>query len=264
MLDFLKNHPFPIAADFDHSIVLTFAIPLEELEPFVPKPLTIDSYQNKYGFLAIAMVKTRNLRYKGLPRFMGNDFYLIGYRIFVKYKNLEAKNRRGLYILKSETNRKKMEFLGNIFTHYNYSTRDIQESQYTKSWSDTSHHHDLQLRSKVDKSIEIRSLQSQFHIIIYKTKDDMVELPKNSPFPNWQEARKFAGPMPFTFSMIPNSRKIVIIEGVRENWKPKPIHVERYDIDFLTQKQFKSSVLANAFIIEDVSYHWKKGIVETW
>ena len=78
----------------------------------------------------VAMVQTRELRPKGLPKFRGNSFFLIGYRIFVRYINKAGKRLRGLYILKSETDKKKMEWLGNIFTHYNYSTTDIQLSIY--------------------------------------------------------------------------------------------------------------------------------------
>ena len=75
---------------------------------------------------AVAMVQTKNLRPKGFPKFMGSDFFLIGYRIFVKYINNAGKRWRGLYILKSETNQKRMKFFGNIFTEYEYNTVDIQ------------------------------------------------------------------------------------------------------------------------------------------
>ncbi len=75
--------------------------------------------------MAVAMVQTKGLRPKGFPAFLGNDFFLIGYRVFVRYTNSAGKRLRGLYILKSETDKKKMQVLGNIFTHYNYTTTDI-------------------------------------------------------------------------------------------------------------------------------------------
>jgi hypothetical protein len=74
------------------------------------------------------MVQTKNLRPKGFPRFLGNDFFLIGYRVFVRFTNKAGRNLRGLYILKSETNKTKMTFFGNIFTHYNYTTTDIRST----------------------------------------------------------------------------------------------------------------------------------------
>ncbi len=116
MSSFLKDHPFAVDAFFDSSTVLAFAVPKEELQAMIPECLELDTYNDKLGFVAMAMVQTRQLRPKGFPRFMGNDFFLIGFRIFVKYRTSWGKRLRGLYIIKSETNKKKMEALGNIFT----------------------------------------------------------------------------------------------------------------------------------------------------
>tara|TARA_R110002020_G_scaffold97708_2_gene233159 strand:+ start:4653 stop:5087 length:435 start_codon:yes stop_codon:yes gene_type:complete len=126
-MKFLKNHPFAVEAFFKSSLVLTFAVPKEQLREYVPDCLELDTLHNKWAFIAVAMVRTTGLRPKGFPKFMGNDFFLIGYRIFVRYRNTAGKRLRGLYILKSETDKRKMEFFGNIFTHYNYTTTDIHQ-----------------------------------------------------------------------------------------------------------------------------------------
>lgn len=128
-MKFLKNHLFAVSAHFQRSTVLTFAIPKDQLLSLIPKCLDLDCFQNKWAFIAVAMVQTKNLRPKGLPKFLGNNFFLIGYRIFVRYNTSYGKRLRGLYIIKSETNKKKMEFFGNIFTHYNYTTTDINISE---------------------------------------------------------------------------------------------------------------------------------------
>lgn len=75
MLDFLKNHPFAVEAYFESSIVLTFAVPKEQLENLIPECLALDTFNDKYGFIAIAMVQTKGLRPKGFPRLFGNDFF---------------------------------------------------------------------------------------------------------------------------------------------------------------------------------------------
>ena len=125
MLSFLKNHPFAVEAFFENSLVLTFAVPKEELEGLIPKCLTLDTWHNKWAFIAVAMVQTKALRPKGFPEFLGNDFFLIGFRIFVRYTNNKERKLRGLYILRSETDKTKMEFFGNVFTHYDYTTTDV-------------------------------------------------------------------------------------------------------------------------------------------
>lgn len=245
MLSFLKDHPFAVEAFFDNSIVLTFAIPKEEIQNLIPDCLELDTFNNKYAFIAVAMVQTKNLRTKGLPKFMGNNFFLVGFRIFVRYKNSQGKCLRGLYIIKSETNKKKMQTLGNLFTHYKYSTTDIK------------------INTKNNLK-EIISHKSDFKIEFDLTKNQKVALPNNSPFNSWKEARRFAGPLPFTFTYNEKTKEVLIIEGVRQNWKPQPIKINSYHIKFLNTLNLTKPVLANAFLIENIPYYWKKGRKELW
>ena len=244
MFSFLKNHPFAVEAFFESSTVFTFAVPKEELQKLIPECLELDIFEDKWAFVAVAMVQTTDLRPKGFPKFLGNDFFLVGFRIFVRYTNTAGKRLRGLYILKSETDKKKMEYLGNIFTHYNYTTTDIT------------------LIEK-DDFTEIISNESNFKIVIEKTAKE-ISLPNNSPFTNWKDARRFAGPLPFTFTYNAANKKILVIEGVRENWTPEPIQIAEHYISFLDSLNLKDAVLANAFVVKQIPYFWKKGKIEQW
>ena len=245
MLPFLKNHPFAVEAFFKSSLVLTFAIPKEQIENLIPECLRLDTFKNKWAFIAVAMVQTKDLRPKGLPQFFGNDFFLIGYRVFVRYTNKTGKNLRGLYILKSETDRRKMTFFGNIFTHYNYTTTDIN-------------------RLTQNGTLEINSVKSGFTLVVENTAANNISLPVESPFTDWKEARRFAGPLPFTFTYNPVDKKVLVIEGVRENWIPSPLKVLSYRFSFLDNMKLTGIRLANAFIIENIPYFWKKGKIEQW
>src|ERR1700744_1658663 len=126
MLSFLKNHPFPVEAFFDRSLVLTFAAPKEALERLIPPCLMLDTFEDRWGFIALAMVQTSGLRPKGFPRVFGSDFFLTGYRVFTRFTTEQGRRLRGLYILRSETDKKRMAFFGNLFTHYRYTVTDIQ------------------------------------------------------------------------------------------------------------------------------------------
>lgn len=244
MFNFLKNHPFGVEAFFERSYVLTFAVPKEHLQQLIPPCLELDTFDNKWAFLAVALVKTNGLRPKGFPEILGNDFFLIGYRVFVRYTNNAGKRLRGLYILKSETDKRKMEFFGNVFTHYNYTTTDIQELNH-------------------NGIIEISSVKSDFRIVI-EPKNGVVDLPVNSPFHDWKEARRFAGPLPFTFTYNGKLKSVLIIEGVRQNWIPEPIMVTDHHISFIENMNLSNGVLANAFVIKNIPYYWKKGKTERW
>jgi hypothetical protein len=244
MSSFLKNHPFAIEAFFESSLVFTFAIPKEQIQHLIPECLQLDIFNDKWAFIAVAMVQTKDLRPKGFPKILGSDFFLIGYRIFVRFTNNAGKNLRGLYILKSETNKKRMNFFGNIFTHYNYATTDITQI-------------------KQNDTTEIISKQSGFKILIEQIHDE-ISLPSDSPFKDWKEARRFAGPLPFTFTCNSADKEVLIIEGVRQNWEPKPIKVLNYSFSFLDKMKLNGIELANAFVIENIPYYWKKGKIEQW
>ena len=231
-------------AHFESTLVLTFAVPKDQLQNLIPECLELDTFQDKWAFIAIAMVQTTGLRPKGFPKFLGNDFFLIGYRIFVRHTNNEGKRLRGLYIIKSQTNKKKMEFFGNIFTHYNYTTTDIEQTK----------------RENLKK---IKSTQSKFEITIELTEDE-ISLPENSPFTEWKDARKFAGPLPHTFTVNRKNKTILTILGVRQNWKPKPVKVESYYFDFLNQLKLQNIVLASAFEVKNIPYSWEKGKIEKY
>lgn len=244
MIQSLKNHPFAVEAFFKESTVLTFAIPKEELQNLIPECLSVDTFHNQWGFLAVALVQATKLRPKGFPSFLGRAFFLIGYRIFVRFKTNQGKILRGLYILKSETDNKAMEFLGNVFTHYKYTTTDIQ----------------------VERQLEqtlVRSQKTGLNID-FSTPKEEISLPINSPFANWKEARRFAGPLPFTFTYFPNKKEVLVIEGVRQNWKPKPVAVNNYTIPHLEAFNFSTVHLANAFCISNIPYYWKRGRFEKW
>ncbi|MGI8788797.1 MAG: hypothetical protein ACR2HG_13675 [Pyrinomonadaceae bacterium] len=137
-----------------------------------------------------------------------------------------------------------MAFFGNIFTHYAYTTTDISQ---TKNGDET----------------EIKSVKSNF-IVEVEESDGEIALPPASPFANWKEARRFAGPLPFTFTYNPKDKTVLIIEGVRQNWKPEPVKVNHYSIGFLDGLPLKDVVLANAFVIKNVPYYWKSGKIERW
>jgi len=239
-LRLLKKHPFAVSAFFERSTVLTFAIAKDKLTPLIPSCLELDVFQDRWAFVAVALVQTKDLRPSGLPRFLGSDFFLIGYRIFVRYKTSRGKRLRGLYIIKSETNKRKMQILGNIFTRYDYTTTDIAVSE------------DQGER-------RFHSKQSGFEFAVSMSNYGEISLPPLSPFAAWGEARRYAGPLPFTFTYDEADDSMLIIEGVRSNWKPNPINVIKHKFAFLDQPQFAGLILASAFELTAVPYKWKKG-----
>jgi hypothetical protein len=89
-------------------------------------------------------------------------------------------------------------------------------------------------------------------------------LPASSPFPDIEEARRFAGPLPYTFDYEPETHSIVMIRATRSHWEPQPISVDVRRATFLERPPFSEAkpTLANAFHVENVPYRWERGVVE--
>jgi hypothetical protein len=245
MLYRLRRHPLPISAFFTHSLVLTYAYPARMLQGLLPPGLTVDSYGD-YGFIAIAMVQTKQLHPAFLPAALGVDFFLTGYRVFTRFASKPS--LRGLRILRSDTDRLLMAVGGNLLTHYGYvHCRAAMET------------HDGQLRVTVRSPAAAADLE-----VVADLSSRPAPLPAGSPFANLEDARRFAGPLPFTFDYEPETNSIVMIKATRGRWEPEPIDVVVRKATFLEHPPFNAvaPLLANAFHVENVPYRWERGVVE--
>ena len=206
-VDYMRRHPFSVVAWFERVVAVSFAFPKETLRALVPKGLEIDCYEG-FGFVTVAMVWTKKLRPAGFPALLGQDFFLAGYRVFTRL-NDGGRKLRGLKIVRSETNRRRMVWLGNLMTHYRYRHVNVRIQEA-----------DGKTRVETLLADGTRTLDLTFALA-----DDAAPLPEGSPFGDWQTARRFAGPMPFTFS-AEDENTFVVIEGSRQNWTPRPVSVK--------------------------------------
>lgn len=240
---YFQSHPFPVVAHFERVVAVSFAFPEEVLAPLVPEGLTLDAFEG-LGFITVAMVWTREMRPAGFPRLLGRDFFLAGYRIFTRMQHPSGRSLRGLRILRSETDKRGMVFFGNLMTRYNYRWVDLHieqtgpESRVVTKLADGS--------TTMDLTFDAETADAP--------------LPGGSPFADWREARRFAGPMPFTFSPERDGR-FVVIEGRRTDWVPRPIRVGDWQVGLFDQLELQGAtpVLANAFAVENIDYRWSRG-----
>jgi len=212
-----QRHPFPVRAFFRHTLVLTYAVPEESLLGLIPPGLLPDTHRG-FGLVAIAMVQTKALRPACLPPLLGRDFFLSGYRVFAQYRMANGHTLRGLRILRSDTDNRLMQVMGNLLTHYNYQKAlvTVREGPERLEFGVRTPNGVADLRVLADLSVHPASL------------------PVDSPFKNPTEARRFAGPMPFTFDYEAETHSMIVIEGVREEWKPQLVAVEVWRTLFLS------------------------------
>jgi hypothetical protein len=239
----LRRHPIPISAFFSHSLVLTYALEPQILEPLLPPGLMLDTYRG-YGFLAIALVQTKRLRPSFLPAAMGRDFFLSGYRVFTRLAG-GRQSLRGLRILRSDTDHQWMARAGNLLTHYNYRLCRVTVEERGQ---------------EIHWAIETPGAEADLEVTAHLT-GEPAPLPVGSPFATLAEARRFAGPLPYTFDYEEETHSIIGIQAIRQKWDPQPVAVDVLRNAFLEGEPFRRTkpVLANAFYVRDVPYQWQRG-----
>lgn len=236
MLYQLKRHPVDIDADLEHVLVLTYALPADVLRPLVPPGLKLETLRG-FGIAAVALVQARHLRPRGLPACVGRDFFLCGQRIFTTHRDAAGVTRRGLRIVRSLTDRPMMATFGNLLTHYNYQRVDAAMDVTDERIS-------VDVRGALSMSADLRGEGS---------------LPPDSIFRDEHEARRFAGPLPYTFDYEPQTHSIIMIKGERSGWRPRLVNAA-VTRNTLFDTLDAEPVLCSAFYLSGAPYRWRRGV----
>lgn len=239
----LRRHPVPIRATLRECVTLTYAAPAAVLRPLLPPGLELDTVGDN-GFVAVALVQTERLRPDGVPAALGGNFFLAGYRVFARFRTEDGRMLRGLRILRSDTDRTLMALGGNLLTHYNYHRCRASV---------------VSAGDAIRFTIVTPDGAGDLDVVVDRGNGG---LPDGSPFASVRDARRFAGPLPFTFDYEDETHAIVAIEARRTNWRPAPVPVHVTRLSFFDQPAFAGCAprLAAAFYVRDIDYHWLRGV----
>lgn len=245
----LRRHPLPMRTRFGHSLVLTYALPPAVLAPMLSPGLALDTYRaldgTEYAFVAVGVVSALRLRPAGLPEVCGADYILTGYRIFTRFPTPAGRTMRGLQILRSDTDRRLMVLGGNLLTRYHYRLARIRFDVGGQRLHVSVHSRDGRADLAVTADLTSRP----------------APLPAGSPFATAADARRFAGPLPYTFDYEDTSNAMVVVKAYRTEWRPEPVAVDVSRLTFFKHGKFAAAhpVLANAFHFTDLEYGWHRG-----
>ena len=89
---------------------------------------------------------------------------------------------------------------GNLLTHYKYRVSEVETSAR---------------KEELACRITTRDHLADLHVTANLTGAE--ELPAKSPFPTLHDARRFAGPLPYTFDHEVQTQSIIVIKGVRKH-----------------------------------------------
>lgn len=245
----VRRHPLPMRTRFGHSLVLTYAMPPDALAPLLPPGLSLDTYRapdgTEHAFVAVGVVSTLDLRPAGLPAMCGRDYVLTGYRVFTRFPTPGGRTMRGLRILRSDTDRRLMMLGGNLLTRYHYRLAWIRlEADQGR----------LQVR------VDSRDGRADLAFTADLTSRPAA-LPSGSPFATGADARRFAGPLPYTFDYEARTGSMIVVKAYRTQWRPEPVAVDVSRLTFFRHGPLAHTrpVLANAFHVAELEYGWHRG-----
>jgi hypothetical protein len=134
---------------------------------------------------------------------------------------------------------------GNLLTHYNYHLCEVSLEQRGG-----------EIRWMVRTPGGGADLDVVAHL-----GSDPAPLPAGSPFTSVAEARRFAGPLPYTFDYEEATNSIIGIRASRQQWDPQPVAVEVRRNTFLEREPYRRAkpIFANAFHVQDIPYRWHAG-----
>jgi hypothetical protein len=138
-----------------------------------------------------------------------------------------------------------MKLGGNLLTHYRYRLADIDLTP---------------TEDQLAVRITTPSAEADLHVIA-RLSGSPAPLPPTSPFRSLRDARRFAGPLPWTFDYEPQTRSIVMIRARRSQWQPRQVAVEVKTCGFLEHAPFSTAEprLASAFHAAGLDYGWERG-----
>jgi hypothetical protein len=182
-----------------------------------------------------------------LPAWLGQDFFLSGYRIFTRHRTARGQLLRGLFILRSDADSRWLVQAGNWLTQYRYRLARVKTT-----------------RSAGGLSIAVQTPGGEADLVLQaELSIPPAQPPAGSPFADWATARRFAGPLPHTFDYEAATHSLVVVKGVRKGWEPRPVAVNLERCTFFDASKFSGAqpVLANAFFLQNVPYRWKPGVL---
>ncbi len=241
----IRRHPLAMETHFRHSLVITWAFAPEALEQFCVPGLELDTYTapdgQTYAFAAVALVDLEQLRVAGLPRRLGTAQLMAGYRVFMRMRTGTHQRMRGLRILASQSTAPLGVLGANLTTRYHYTG---VQAELTETYG--------VLHARFTSREGTADLEATAYL-------GDPTLPAETPFATERAARRFAGPLPYTFSPDPDG--IVVVKSSRTDWTPQPVRVEVAAATFFDQGPFAGVPrrLANAFHVADLDYGWQAG-----
>lgn len=130
----LKKLPITYQGELHEVKLINFSVNLEEVLPMVPKGIKVRGFDGK-AIISMVNVKLRQMRPKGLPPNLSFDYQHVAFRLLIDDGEYNEDGQpRGIYFLKSFTDKPWVAWSGSRFTHYQLSSAQLIDDEKFSLW----------------------------------------------------------------------------------------------------------------------------------
>ncbi len=212
----LKQIPITYKGELHKVKLINFSVNMEEVLPLMPAGIKVRDFDGK-AIISMVNVQLRHMRPTGLPKALSFDYQHVAFRLLVDDGHLNEGENKGIFFLKSFSDKPMVVWSGNLMTNYRLSNAQISEEDGFR-------------------------LDQGENFVRYKLTDEAVAKDK--------ELKSVVGAIDRAYAMEEGKLMKTLIQ--RETWPIEQVSCIDFETNF-----FRSAKLLGAFEVkETIHYHW--------
>ncbi|GHO46001.1 DUF2071 domain-containing protein [Ktedonospora formicarum] len=242
-----STHRLPIAmkTTFQDILLLTYAVPPPLLADLLPA--YIHPYiHNGRSYISIVIGNMRGMRPGVLPEFLGTSYYQIVYRAVVCLRDLDGRERRGVFFLRSDSNDPVMNYFGNRLTEFRF------HFFHTGAISLFQRHQEL--------LVSVETADKQGDLVAYLRNQGSAEhLPPAEDFATIEEEKNTLVQLFHAYAYDPEHAIVYDLEIERGEWSLQRLEMLDVFSAFFKEYPFPAATARpiSHIYIQECSYIWK-------
>jgi hypothetical protein len=217
-MDMLKKLPITYIGELHQVRLINFSVEKEEVLPLLPGGLQIRDFHGR-ALISMVNVKLRNMRPALLPGALHFHYQHLGFRLLLDDASYSDGAAKGIYFLRSFTDKALMVLGGSWLTNYKLEKATLEEQQGTFT------------------------LKQQDHFLRYHLQEDQPPTVNSA-------LMQMVGALDRAYSFIGD--ELVRVQIMRERWPIEPVNCSGFETNF-----FKTARFEGAFRVKEViHYEW--------
>ncbi|OEJ99722.1 DUF2071 domain-containing protein [Roseivirga misakiensis] len=150
-MKFLKKIPITYSGTLNDVKLVNFSVAMDEVLPLVPKEIKVLDFNGR-AVISMVNVKLKQMRPSFFPKWLSFEYQHVAFRLLVDDTNLNSGKAKGIYFLKSFTNKPLISVFGNLLSHYKLSNAEIHDVYGFDLWQNKKFlHYNLNEKTPLQK-----------------------------------------------------------------------------------------------------------------